>query len=103
VTISRRRVAINDPLVLPRLRDMEEHGQTLPMTRRGALPRGRLEPGSSSSSTNYVLTPLDGGSRTRVEVTADSRGGCLRWGPLVRYAHAASIERLRKKMEASEL
>ncbi len=58
--------------------------------------------GGQVSRFDYVLTPLDGGSRTRVEVTADGSGGCLRWGPLVRYAHSASMKRLCEKMEASE-
>jgi hypothetical protein len=58
--------------------------------------------GGQVSRFDYVLTPLDGGSRTRVEVTADGSGGSLRWGPLVRYANAASMKRLREKMEASE-
>jgi hypothetical protein len=58
--------------------------------------------GGQASRFDYVLTPLDGGSRTHVAVTADGSGGCLRWGPLVRYANAASMKRLRGKMEASE-
>jgi hypothetical protein len=58
--------------------------------------------GGRVSRYDYLLTPLDGGSRTRVEVTADGSGGCLRWGPLVRYANSASAKRLRAKMEASE-
>lgn len=57
--------------------------------------------GGQVSRYDYVLTPLDGGSRTRVEGTADGSSGCVRWGPVVRFANAASAKRLRAKMEES--
>lgn len=50
---------------------------------------------------DFSLTPLEDGSRTRIEWTTDGRNGCLRWGPLVRASRSAAAKRLRVKMEAS--
>jgi hypothetical protein len=46
--------------------------------------------GGQVSRYDYVLTPLDGGSRTCVEVTADGSGGCVHRRPVIQYANSAS-------------
>lgn len=50
---------------------------------------------------DFSLTPLDDGSRTRIEWTTDGHGGCLRWSPFVRVSRSAAAKLLRVKMEAS--
>ncbi|HEY5436574.1 MAG TPA: SRPBCC family protein [Candidatus Limnocylindrales bacterium] len=60
-----------------------------------------LGSGGQVSRFDYTLMPLDEGSRTRVDLTADRSGGCLRWGPFVRSAQSATTKRLREKMEAA--
>jgi phosphopantothenate synthetase len=57
--------------------------------------------GGKTWRRDYVLTPLDEGSRTRVVVTTDGKVGLLRWGPLVRAAESASAKRMRDKMESA--
>ena len=57
--------------------------------------------GGMSSTQQFVLAELDGGSRTRIEATADGSGGWLRWGPVVRATQSASWRRLSKRIEAS--
>jgi len=59
--------------------------------------RGSL---GTSSTQEFVLSELDGGSRTRVEIIARGQGGCLRWGPLVRASQRAASRRMRARMEA---
>ena len=49
---------------------------------------------------DYVLTPLDGGARTQIQVTIDGPSGCVRWAPFTRIMRNASMRRLRTKIEA---
>src|SRR5574338_387270 len=45
--------------------------------------------GGSVGRVDVILTPVEGGSRTRVQLTTDSKGGWLRWGPLLRAQESA--------------
>lgn len=82
------------------------HGSSTRLsTLRGTLQQRLRCPdlgsGGASHHQDFVLTELDGGARTRVDVTVDGAGGLIRWGPLMRAMESITFRRLRKKIEAS--
>ena len=60
-------------------------------------------PGSHGavSTQAFRLSELDGVTGTRIEVTAEGRGGWLRWRPLVRFWTTRIWRRMRREIEAS--
>jgi hypothetical protein len=60
---------------------------------------GRFSRGATHRH-EYLLTELEEW-RTRVQLTAESKAGVIRWGPIVRWMHALAMRRMKGRIEAS--